>query len=45
MTLSSGPEVKGFFDRDSGTISYVVHDRHNKDCAVIDSVLDFDFLL
>ena len=43
MTLSSGPEVKGFFDRDSGTISYVVHDRQNKDCAVIDSVLDFDY--
>jgi len=43
MTLSSGPEVKGFFDQDSGTISYVVHDRSSKEAAVIDSVLDFDY--
>ena len=43
MTLSSGPEVKGFFDQDSGTISYVVHDRASKEAAVIDSVLDFDY--
>ena len=43
MTLSSGPEVKGFFDQDSGTISYVVHDRFSKEAAVIDSVLDFDY--
>ena len=43
MTLSSGPEVKGFFDQDSGTISYVAHDRSSKEAAVIDSVLDFDY--
>ena len=43
MSQSSGPDVKGFFDPDSGTISYVVHDRSSKECAVIDSVLDFDY--
>ncbi|EHI49428.1 Zn-dependent hydrolase, glyoxylase [SAR116 cluster alpha proteobacterium HIMB100] len=43
MTLSSSPEVKGFFDQDSGTISYVAHDRSSKEAAVIDSVLDFDY--
>jgi len=43
MSLQSGPEVKGFFDPDSNTISYVVYDPANKECAVIDSVLDFDY--
>ena len=43
MSSSSGPEVKGFFDPDSGTISYVVYDRPSNECAIIDSVLDFDY--
>ena len=43
MSQSSGPDVKGFFDPDSGTISYVVYDRSSKECAIIDSVLDFDY--
>ena len=43
MPSSSGPEVKGFFDPDSNTISYVVHDPQTSECAVIDSVLDFDY--
>lgn len=36
------PEVSGFFDDDTFTISYVVADPVSKTCAVIDSVLDFD---
>tara|TARA_A100001011_G_scaffold400684_1_gene517564 strand:- start:6735 stop:7598 length:864 start_codon:yes stop_codon:yes gene_type:complete len=36
------PEVLGFHDASSGTISYVVKDPDSKKCAVIDSVLDFD---
>lgn len=43
MSSPSGPEVKGFFDPDSHTISYVAHDPETKECAVIDSVLDFDY--
>ncbi len=37
------PEVKAFFDDDSNTISYVVKDPASNACAVIDSVMDFDY--
>lgn len=43
MSSLSSPEVKGFFDPDSNTISYVVFDPDSKDCALFDSVLDFDY--
>ena len=36
------PDVKGFFDEATNTISYVVSDPDTKACAVIDSLLDFD---
>lgn len=36
------PEVTGFFDEATFTISYVVADPETKHCAVIDSLLDFD---
>ena len=36
-------KVKGFFDELTSTISYVVYDIKEKECAVIDSVLDFDY--
>ena len=36
-------KIKGFFDVETSTISYVVYDATSKKCAVIDSVLDFDF--
>ena len=35
--------IKGFFDDQTSTISYVVHDNIEKKCAVIDSVLDFEY--
>jgi len=34
--------VEGHFDPATGTVSYIVTDRRTMDCAVIDSVLDFD---
>lgn len=37
------PDVKGFFDTATNTISYVVKDPSSDACAVIDSVMDFDF--
>jgi glyoxylase-like metal-dependent hydrolase (beta-lactamase superfamily II) len=35
--------IEGFFDEETSTISYVVYDNKSKKCAIIDSVLDFDF--
>lgn len=37
------PEVAPFFDQDSNTFSYVVSDPSTKSCAIVDSVLDFDY--
>lgn len=34
--------VKAFFDQDSHTVTYVVSDPVTKQCAVIDSVLDYN---
>ncbi|PZO63196.1 MAG: MBL fold metallo-hydrolase [Paracoccus denitrificans] len=41
--MSASPEVYGFFDQATNTISYVVRDPDSDACAVIDSVLDFDY--
>ncbi|MEL6323600.1 MAG: MBL fold metallo-hydrolase [Pseudomonadota bacterium] len=38
----SNPEVTGFFDEATNTISYVVADPETRRCAVVDSLLDFD---
>lgn len=37
------PRVTPFFDEQSNTFSYVVTDPTSRSCAVIDSVLDFDY--
>ncbi|MDE3121065.1 MAG: MBL fold metallo-hydrolase [Paracoccaceae bacterium] len=37
------PEVKAFFDDATNTITYVVRDPAGTRCAVVDSVLDFDY--
>ena len=37
------PDVKAFFDDATNTISYVARDPESDACAVIDSVLDFDY--
>jgi glyoxylase-like metal-dependent hydrolase (beta-lactamase superfamily II) len=39
---ANAPEVHGFFDRATNTISYVVADAATKRAAIVDSVLDFD---
>lgn len=36
------PDVKGFFDENTNTVTYVVSDPVSKKCAIIDPVLDFD---
>lgn len=37
------PAVHGFFDEATNTITYVVIEPEGKACAVVDSVLDFDY--
>ncbi|WP_322865967.1 MBL fold metallo-hydrolase [Aquicoccus sp. G2-2] len=37
------PTVKAFFDDATNTISYVLRDPQGTACAIIDSVLDFDY--
>jgi glyoxylase-like metal-dependent hydrolase (beta-lactamase superfamily II) len=37
------PKVTGFFDDATNTISYVVQDPEGSACAIVDSVLDFDY--
>ena len=36
------PEVKGFFDQATYTITYVVKDPSSQHCAIVDPVLDYD---
>jgi glyoxylase-like metal-dependent hydrolase (beta-lactamase superfamily II) len=40
--MSAKPEVRGFFDEATNTVSYLVWDAATKDAAVVDPVLDFD---
>ena len=37
------PEVTGFFDPATNTISYVVRDPSSAACAIVDSVMDIDY--
>lgn len=37
------PEVHAFFDEATNTVTYVLRDPQDSACAVIDSVLDFDY--
>ena len=37
------PDVKAFFDEATNTVSYVVRDPSGSACAILDSVLDFDY--
>jgi len=40
--MASHPDVHGFFDEATNTVSYVVSDPATRICAVVDSVLDYD---
>ncbi|MDY6814965.1 MAG: MBL fold metallo-hydrolase [Pseudomonadota bacterium] len=39
----SNPVVQHFFDEPTNTFSYVVRDPDSQACAIVDSVLDFDY--
>lgn len=43
VDLHCQPMVSHFFDSDTSTFSYVVKDPNSNACAVVDSVLDFDY--
>jgi len=43
VNMKAEPEVEGFFDEASNTVSYLVTDPATSACAVIDSVLDLDY--
>lgn len=42
MTPATRPQVQGFFDQATWTISYVVHGGPGTACAIVDPVLDYD---
>jgi glyoxylase-like metal-dependent hydrolase (beta-lactamase superfamily II) len=42
MPARSALQVEGFFDPATWTVSYIVLDKGTKQCALIDSVLDYD---
>jgi glyoxylase-like metal-dependent hydrolase (beta-lactamase superfamily II) len=43
VQMSVKPEVTGFFDPATNTISYVVKDPESDACAIVDSVMDIDY--
>ena len=43
MDAHTFSDVKGFFDDETHTISYVITDKQTNSCAVLDSVLDLDY--
>jgi glyoxylase-like metal-dependent hydrolase (beta-lactamase superfamily II) len=42
MSQRISPQVEAFYDPQTGTLSYAVHDPATAACAIIDAVLDFD---
>ncbi len=40
----TAPQVRGFFDPDTSTVTYLVFDERSRDTLVIDPVLDYDVL-
>lgn len=43
VDLTVVPDVTGFFDAATNTVSYVVRDAASASCAIIDSVMDIDY--
>jgi glyoxylase-like metal-dependent hydrolase (beta-lactamase superfamily II) len=41
-SLTGKPQVEGFFDPATWTVTYVVHNGPGSACAIVDSVLDYD---
>ncbi len=41
-SIKTSPDVQGFFDAATSTVSYVVSDPASREAAIIDAVLDFE---
>ena len=41
--IAQHPEVTGFFDEATNTVTFVVKDSASNACCIVDSVLDFDY--
>jgi glyoxylase-like metal-dependent hydrolase (beta-lactamase superfamily II) len=42
-SVSQNPDITGFFDELTNTVTFVVKDPGSTSCAIVDSVLDFDY--
>ncbi|PZQ99544.1 MAG: MBL fold metallo-hydrolase [Cereibacter sphaeroides] len=42
-TFTQHPDVHAFFDEATNTVCYVIADPAGRSCAIVDSVLDFDY--
>ena len=42
MNPANQMQIEGFFDPATSTVSYLVLDRETRQCAIVDSVLDYD---
>jgi glyoxylase-like metal-dependent hydrolase (beta-lactamase superfamily II) len=42
MTGPNPMQIEGFFDPGTWTVSYLIFDRETRQCAIVDSVLDYD---
>lgn len=42
MTIQNRMQIEGFFDPATFTISYLIVDKDSGQCAIVDSVLDYD---
>ena len=42
MSKSDAMQIEGFFDPGTSTVSHIVLDRETRQCAIVDSVLDYD---
>lgn len=43
VNMDVHPQVDGFFDEATNTISYIVKDPGSSSCAIVDSVMDIDY--
>jgi glyoxylase-like metal-dependent hydrolase (beta-lactamase superfamily II) len=43
VNMDIQPQVEGFFDEASNTISYIAKDPNSDHCVIIDSVMDIDY--
>ncbi|MEM7497746.1 MAG: MBL fold metallo-hydrolase, partial [Pseudomonadota bacterium] len=43
IDMGTEPEVEGFFDPATNTVSYIVKDPGSDACAVVDAVMDIDY--